>query len=157
MDIWYGGTFYLPSDFYKRQQGDVDLLRWDNFRLENRSQDQSGVTIRSDGRLTLLFKNLDTNEYTDLLTRVEPLPAATWHRIDVRQRLGADGEAINELWVDDRLASSSTTRNWAKRPATDLRIGLVATSDADQKSPLKLWFDQAYIARRPLNRADRGR
>ncbi|MEJ7657548.1 MAG: heparin lyase I family protein, partial [Thermoleophilaceae bacterium] len=146
-DVWYGGAIYLPEDFYSRQQGDVDIIRWDNWALAQRSQDQSGVTIRrQDGRLGMLFKNLDTKEYTNLITPVEPLSAGNWHWIDVRQRFGGDGAAINELWVDGQEVGSSTTHNWLGRPVTHHRIGLVAEDSGRQTNALDLWFDRAYVA-----------
>jgi len=145
-DVWYGGAIYLPEDFYSRQQGAVDILRWDNWALAQRSQDQSGVTIRQDGRLGMLFKNLDTKEYTNLITPVEPLSTGNWHWIDVRQRFGGDGAAINELWVDGQKVSSSTTHNWRGRRATHHRVGLVAESSTHQTNALDLWFDRAYVA-----------
>ncbi len=149
-DVWYGGAIYLPEDFYSRQQGDVDILRWDNWALAQRSQDQSGVTIRWDGKLAMLFKNRDTKEYTNLIDPVEPLSAGEWHWIDVRQRLGGDGAAVNELWVDGQKVGSSTTHNWLGRPVTHHRIGLVAQSDGRQSNSLDLWFDRGYIGQQRL-------
>ena len=145
-----GGAIYLPDDFYSRQQGDVDIIRWDNWALENRSQDQSGVTIRWDGKLALLFKNLDTREYTNLVTPTAPLSAGRWHWIDVRQKFGGDGSAVNELWVDGQEVGSSTTHNWRGRRATHHRIGLVAESASKQTNALDLWFDRAYIGDKRL-------
>ncbi len=149
-DVWYGGAIYLPEDFYSRQQGDVDILRWDNWALAQRSQDQSGVTIRWDGKLAMLFKNLDTKEYTNLIDPAAPLSAGTWHWIDVRQRLGGDGAAVNELWVDGQQVGSSTTHNSLGRRVTHHRIGLVAESATQQTNSLDLWFDRAYIANQRL-------
>ncbi len=145
-DVWYGGAIYLPADFYARQQSDVDIIRWDNWALAQRSQDQSGVTIRQDGRLGMLFKNLDTQEYTNLITPAEPLTEGRWHWLDVRQRMGGDGAAINELWVDGTRVGSSTTHNSLGRRATHHRIGLVAEDSGRQTNSLDLWFDSAYIA-----------
>jgi len=149
-DVWYGGAIYLPPDFYSRQQGDVDIIRWDNWALENRSQDQSGVTIRWDHTLTMLFKNPDTNEYRNLITPVTPLSTGRWHWIDVRQKFGREGAAVNALWVDGVRLRASTKRNWRGRPAVHHRIGLVSEDDDDQSKALSLWFDRAYIAGRRL-------
>jgi hypothetical protein len=149
-DVWYGGAVYLPADFYSRQQGDVDIMRWDNWALAQRSQDQSGVTIRQDGRLGMLFKNLDTNEYTNLITPAAPLSTGAWHHIDVRQRFGGDGDAVNELWVDGTRVGASTTHNWRGRPATHHRIGLVAEDAYRQTNSLDLWFDRAYTGNQRL-------
>jgi len=142
-DNWYGMAVYLPCDFYEKQQGDVDILRWDNYSLAQRSQDQSGVTIRYDGKLAMLFKNLDTGEYTNLITPASRLAVGKWHWIEARQKLGGDGAAVNELRVNGRSVGSSTTHNYRGRPATMLRFGLVAESSSKQTNPLTLYFDRA--------------
>ena len=108
------------------------------------------MTIRWDGKLGMLFKNLDTGEYTNLVDPVEPLSAGRWHWIDVRQRFGGDGEALNELWVDGQKVGSSTRHNWLGRAVTHHRIGLVAESSTRQSNSLDLWFDRAYIANQRL-------
>jgi hypothetical protein len=145
-DVWYGAAFYLPSDFYSRQQGDVDILRWDNWTLEQRSQDQSGLTILWDHRLALLRKNLDSGDYTMLTNPIAPLSTGAWHLVEVHQRLSSDSaSALNELYVDGSLVASSTTENWYGREVTALRVGIVATNDQAQMNGLKLRFDQAFI------------
>jgi hypothetical protein len=151
-DVWYGADFYLPSNFYSQKQSDVDILRWDNWSLAQRSQDQSGVTIQYNGRLAMLFKNLDTGEYTELMPSTEPLSAGAWHRIDVRQKFGGNGDAINELWVDGALAGRSTNRNFLGRPVTALRVGIVAVDANRQDNQLDIWFDRASISTGPLGR-----
>ncbi len=155
-DHWYGMAVYLPCDFYEKQQGDVDILRWDNWSLAKRSQDQSGVTIRGDGKLAMLFKNLDTYEYTNLITPANRLPVGKWHWLEARQKLGGDGAAVNELRVDGKLLGSSTTHNYRGRPVTTLRFGLVAESSSRQTNPLTLYFDRASATPTQLGPAGAG-
>ena len=155
-DNWYGIAVYLPCDFYEKQQSDVDILRWDNYSLANRSQDQSGVTIRGDGRLAMLFKNLDTNEYTNLIPAASRLRVGRWHWLEARQTLGGDGAAVNELRVNGRLVGSSTIHNYRGRPATTLRFGLVAQSSTAQTNPLTLYFDRASASPSQLGPAGAG-
>jgi hypothetical protein len=144
--VSYAAAIYLPADFYSRQQGDVDILRWDNWSLAQRSQDQSGVTIRWDHRLTLLYKNLNDGEYTELTPGgVPPLSTGAWHLVRARQVLGGDGQARNELWVDGRRVASSSIHNVEGRPATALRVGIVAVDATTQTNPLDLWLDHISV------------
>jgi len=150
-DVWYGAAFYLSSDFYARMQGEVDVLRWDNWSLEQRSQDQGGVTVLSDGRWVLVLRNLDQGSELHLTTPIRPLSTGAWHWIEVHQRLSRAGaRALNELWIDGTRRASSRRPNWHGRTVTALRVGIVATNDSAQANPLELWFDRASISRGAL-------
>ena len=44
-DVWYGVAVYLPVGFYAAQQGQIDLLRWDNWVDDPSTTDRGGITI----------------------------------------------------------------------------------------------------------------
>jgi hypothetical protein len=148
-DVSYSAAFWLPTDFYSKAQGWVDILRWDNWTLAQRSQDQAGVTVTPDGKL--LFTKRDLNLPNNGLVYLTPPVAApflgAWHHIKVHQRFSAvDGSALNELWVDAVKVASSTAANYNGRPVTALRVGIVAVNDATQRNQVDLWFDNAGVS-----------
>jgi hypothetical protein len=150
-DVWYGGAFFLPRRFYARQQGQVAVLRWDNWALEHRTQDQGGVMILADGRWALVTQRVEEEGQVLLTEPVEPLAPCRWHWVQVRQRLAADGGARNELWLDAELVSASRRANWHGRPVTKLRFGIVAVRAGHQVRPLRLWFDRATVSPRRVH------
>jgi len=151
-DVSYGAAFFAPYGFYARQQGQVALLRWDNFALENRTQDQGGVVVLADGRWALAAKRAEEDGQVLLTEPVERPSPGRWHWVEVRQRLAAaDGEARNELWLDGERVSASQTANWFGRPVTKLRFGIVAVRAGYQVRPLRLWFDRAAVSPRRLH------
>jgi hypothetical protein len=150
-DVWYGGAFCLPHRFYVRQQGQVAVLRWDNWALENRTQDQGGVVVLADGRWALVDTSVEEDGQA-LLTEPVTRPApGRWHWVQVRQRLAAGGGARNELWLDGERVSASRTANWHGRPVTKLRFGIVAVRAGHQVRPLRLWFDRATVSPRRVH------
>jgi hypothetical protein len=149
-DVWYAAAFFVPRGLYARQQGQVEILRWDNWALKRRTQDQGGVVILADGRWALFAKRADGDDQV-LLTEPVARPApGRWHWVEVRQRLAEDGRARNELWLDRARVSASRRANWRGRPVTKLRVGIVAVRAGHQVRPLRLWFDRATVSPRPL-------
>jgi hypothetical protein len=150
-DVWYGGAFCLPRGFYARQQGQVALLRWDNWALENRTQDQGGVVILADGRWALADTSTEEDGQALLTAPVRRPAAGRWHWVQVRQRLARSGAARNELWLDGDRVSASQTGNWHGRPVTKLRFGIVAVRAGHQLRRLRLWFDRATVSPRRVD------
>jgi hypothetical protein len=150
-DVWYGGAFCLPHGFYARQQGQIAVLRWDNWALENRTQDQAGVIILADGRWALVDTSAAEDGQALLTEPVKRLAPGRWHWVQVRQRLAAGGGARNELWLDGKRVSASRTANWHGRPVTKLRFGIVAVHAGLQLRPLRLWFDRATVSPRRVD------
>ena len=147
-DVWYGGAFFLPRGFYARQQGQAEILRWDNWGLEQRTQDQGGVAVLWDGRLALVAKHAEEDGQALLTEPVKRLSTGRWHWVEVRQRLAAGDRARNELWLDGERVAASARANWFGRPATTLRFGIVAVRAGHQLRPLRLWFDRATLSPR---------
>jgi hypothetical protein len=149
-DHWFGGAFYLPVGTTNALQGDVALMRWDNWALAQTSQDQFGVWMRGSGTkggLYLMFNNQQDGEHTVLVEPGVRMTEGAWHCLEVRQKLGNDGDAISELWLDGRQLGSSNRHNTkgGRRPVT-LGYGIVAVNAGTQTNSLTTYVDQAYTA-----------
>src|SRR5215203_4585703 len=42
-DVWFGAAYYLPPGFLSKVQGQVDLMRWDNWLSHPSDTDWGGV------------------------------------------------------------------------------------------------------------------
>jgi hypothetical protein len=145
-DVTYSAAFWMPTDFYTKAQAWVDILRWDNWVLAQRSQDQGGITWTHDGKLVFTKRDLNLpGNALVYLTPAVPAPSlGVWHVLKVRQKLSATA-AINELWVDGVEVAASTTPNYNGRKVMALRVGVVAVNDRAQTNRVDLWFDNASV------------
>jgi hypothetical protein len=144
-EVWYSGAFFLPTGFAAAQQGQVSLMRWDNWSIDPDTTDQGGLVMHSDGRLVLV-RQQPGGAYAEVSERVA-VPEGRWLWIEVRQVLSdQQGVARNELWVDGRLASSSDDANTFGRDITRLRWGVVSIGAGGQTNDLELWFDRATVS-----------
>jgi hypothetical protein len=149
-DVWYGAAFYLPAGFIASMQGEVALMRWDNWPTYGTAgADVGGLVIWGrDGRA-----RLKTGTYRTESTLVGPfdLPESRWFWVEVHQRFAAeDGQALTEVYLDGRRVGDSTRANMTGRTIERLRTGLVAIEAGHQTNPLTLWFDRAAIGRSEL-------
>jgi hypothetical protein len=140
-DVWYGAAFYLPPEFYEALDGQVEVLRWDNWSLDGRTRDQGGLAILPDGRWALMRKSAGAEEQELLTEPIAPPAPHSWHRVEIHQRLAADATALNELWIDGERVAMSRERNWYGRPVTAVRAGIVAINAEQQRQPLGLGLD----------------
>jgi hypothetical protein len=142
---------FLPVGTYAALQGDAALMRWDNWALANTSQDQFGVWLHgtgTKGNLFLMFNNEQDGEDSILVDPGVRMAEGRWNCLEVRQKLGYDGDAISELWLNGAGLGSSTRHNvkGGRRPVT-LGYGIVAVNGWAQTNPLTAYIDQAYTAR----------
>ncbi len=145
-DVWYGTAIYLPRGFHAALQGQVDLLRWDNWVTDPTTTDRSGIVIwRSDRRVHLIRQRLGVEEQT--IAPTFRLPEGRWVWLEVHQRLSRGAGALNEVFLDGRLVTRSRTANTYGRRIERLRAGIVATDAVRQQRPLSLWFDRVTIRR----------
>lgn len=145
-EVWYGGAFFLPSGFTQSMQNQVDLMRWDNFSLNNTSQDWGGIIIQNSDKQARLKRFNASGDYTDISTPFT-FPENRWVWVEVHQKFSpTNGQAINEVYLDGVLQSSSTTANTYGREITRIRYGLVAIGAGSQTNPLNLWVDRATIS-----------
>jgi hypothetical protein len=150
-DHWFGARIYLPVGTYAALQGDMALMRWDNWALANISQDQFGVWLRgtgTKGNLYLMLNNEQNGVDSILVDPGVRMAEGQWSCLEVRQKLGYDGDAISELWLNGTRLGSSTRQNinGGRRPVT-LGYGIVAVNAGTQTNSLTAYVDQAYTAR----------
>lgn len=140
--VSYGAAFRLPNDFYESMQGQVALLRWDNWpSYQSADADVGGVVIYgSDHRARLMRSHYGSDQET--IGRSFKLPEGRWFRLSVDQRLGS-ANAFSRVRLDGRTVISSHAPNSFGRAIDRLRFGLVAIAAGDQRSRLELLFDEA--------------
>jgi hypothetical protein len=156
-DVWYGAAFYLPKGFKRAMQGEVALLRWDNYVAYGNQADLGGVVLwGSDRRARLILSHYRRRE--QVLVGPLEVPEGVWFSLLVHQRLARDeGRALNEVYFDGLIAGSSRKGNTAGREIRRVRYGLVAISSHAQTNPLALWFDRCLLTARPYPAPDGGR
>jgi hypothetical protein len=143
-DVWYGAAFYLPVGFKAAMQGQVDLVRWDNWATDPTTTEKSGVVIfRSDQRAHLVRIKQGVEEVH--LGSAFDLPEGRWFWLEVHQQLSSTG-GINQVYLDGNLVSSAIAQNTYGHQVDRIRYGLVATAAPSQTNPLELWFDRAVAS-----------
>jgi polysaccharide lyase-like protein len=147
-DVWYGAAFYLPMGFKRAMQGEVALLRWDNYLARGTAGDVGGVVVwGSDRRARLVLSRYGGHER--ILVGPFDVPEGLWFSLLVHQRLAKpSGRALNEVYVDGLLTGSSRAGNTAGRKIQRVRYGLVALNAGAQRDPLTLWFDRCIVTSR---------
>lgn len=147
-EAWFSAAFFLPSGFKAAMQGQVDLLRWDNWASHPNDTDWGGLVIYgSDRRMRLMRFNM-ANTGTTTLVGPFDVPEGRWVHLEVHQRLGAQ-QALSEVFLDGTLVGRSTLPNTYGRPIDRVRTGLVGIAAGRQLNPLTLWFDRAAVGVAP--------
>jgi hypothetical protein len=148
-EVWFGAAYYLPVGFLANVQGQVDLMRWDNWSLYPSEADWGGVSIYgSDHRARLL--RFGAGRPNDTLAGPTTLPEGRWFTLEVHQiRSSQSGSALSELYLDGNLVGRSTAANTYGRPATRVRFGIVAIAAGTQTKPLELNFDDVAVGATP--------
>ncbi|MBS1868213.1 MAG: hypothetical protein JSS99_00965 [Actinobacteria bacterium] len=152
-DVWYSAAYYLPVGFKSAMQGEVDLLRWDNWLSHPSDTDWGGVVIYGGDKQARLMR-FNMKGSSTVLVGPFDVPEGRWFTLEVHQRLsGSAGAALSELYLDGTLVGRSTAANTYGRTIERLRTGLVADGGAKQTKPLTLWFDRARISTGPTTLA----
>jgi hypothetical protein len=144
--VTYSAAYFLPVGFTSDVQGEVDLMRWDDWTLYPNPDetDWGGIGIYgSDHKARLLrFGHGLPNE-----TLVGPfsLPEGQWFTLEVRQHFSDGPGAFSEVLLDGQPIGSSTRPNTYGRPIERIRFGIVAIAEGVQRKPLHLWFDNAKV------------
>ncbi len=147
-DVWYGVAVYLPVGFYAAQQGQIDLLRWDNWVDDPSTTDRGGITIYGPPAAgkAYLFRGRIGSPQNELVGPFS-LSEGSWHWLEVHQRFSPGNTSdLSELYVDGAFVGRSTAPNWYGRRMTSVRFGLVAVADPRQSNGLDLWFDRASVS-----------
>lgn len=141
--VGYGAYFYLPAGFHAAMQGQVSLLRWDNFGAYPTSDnDKGGIAIFGSDRKAYLVRTRDT-QGQDQLVGPFTLPEGRWFELEVVQRFSTN-EPYSEVYRDGELVGASSAPNFYGRPIDRLRVGIVAIDAERQRNPLTLYFDEAW-------------
>ena len=144
-DVWYGASFYLPTGFKSAMQGQVDLLRWDNWTVDPTNTDRSGIVIyNSDKKARLMRQQLGVEQVA--ISPTFDLPEGRWFHLEVHQKLSKGTGAINEVFLDGVKIAGTTDRNTYGRGVTRMRTGIVAIDAARQSNALTMWFDRSTVS-----------
>jgi hypothetical protein len=139
--VRYSTAFKLPAGFYRSQQGQVALLRWDNWPTYGDAADAGGVVIYgSDHRARLVRSRYNGEQIA--LGRSFRLPTGQWFQLTVEQRL-SQAHPRSRVKVNGRTVASSREQNFYGRAIERIRFGLVAIAAGEQTRPLSLLFDEA--------------
>jgi hypothetical protein len=144
-DVWYGEALYLPPGFKRSVQGEVDLLRWDNFGLFGADGDYGGVVMFAADHRGHLLRGQYSGDANDVTGTFE-LPEGRWFWLEAHQRLSLGGAAVNEVFVDGARVARSTRPNAYGRPVDRVRYGVVAIQEGRQHRRVTLYFDRASVA-----------
>jgi hypothetical protein len=148
-DIAYGAAFFLPEGFHDQLDGQVDLLRWDDFPDEPVHTVRSGVVVFvGDRRAHLVRQRLGTEQRP--LAAPFALPEGRWFWLEVRQRLGAGDGAHSEVRIDGRTVAESDEPTTYGGRVLRVRHGIVAVDANRQGRPLTLWVDRPWTGHRVL-------
>jgi hypothetical protein len=142
VEVRYGAAFYLPVGFKAAMQGEVDLVRWDNFPSEGWDDDFGGLVL-FDGDKQLHLTVGTPDGYRSILGPYQ-ISEGRWHVIGVRQRLGGP-RPFTRLAMDGRLLGHTMAPNAGRFPIDRVRFGLVAIG-GDQTNGLTLWLSDALAA-----------
>ncbi len=147
-NVWFGAAYFLPTGFLSNVQGQVDLMRWDNWVSHPSDTDWGGVSIYGSDHHARLLRFGDGRP-NDTLVGPFDLPEDRWFTLEVHQHLSGDSGALSELYLDGELVGRSTKPNTYGRPIERIRYGIVAIAEDAQRKPLDLWFDRATAGPEP--------
>lgn len=142
-EVSYSAAFYLPSSLFESMQGQVALMRLDDFPEQPRTPLQEGIVINGSDHLARLVIEVYRATAQTVLIGPFTLPRDRWFSLSVRQRLGEQG-AASEVLLDGHSLGTSTAPNLPPgRIVQRVRYGLVAIHEGAQRRPLTLYFAAA--------------
>jgi hypothetical protein len=144
--VAYGAAFYIPRTTVGSIEGQLALMRWDDYPAHPEAANYGGLVIFvGDHRAHLIRNELGGKDEEDDLVGAFDLPLDRWFTVEVRQRLGAGDDARNEVYVNGRAVASSNKPNIpGDRDVRRVRYGVTAIAAGAQRKPLLLWFDDAW-------------
>jgi hypothetical protein len=147
--VWFGGAFYLPKHFKKHMQGEVDLMRWDDWDLDPTHTDRCGLVIYGSDRKGR-FQCWRIGIPGTITAKIGPFRIKTgrWNYFKVHQKLSTeDGQARTALWKNGHKVGSNRQANDFGHTTTNIRFGIVATAGSEQRKSLNLLFDGAQVSK----------
>lgn len=143
--VTYSAAFFLPRGFHRRMQGQVALMRWDNWPARGSNGDTGGIVINGSDKRARLVRGTYSGNQTQL-GRDFRLREGRWFRLRVRQRFSR-GKPISRVWLNGRRIITSRQQNFGGSKIQRVRFGLVAIAAGAQRKPLRLFFDEARARR----------
>jgi arylsulfatase A-like enzyme len=151
---YFGAAFYLPSDFYSKQTGYVELLRWDNVDTLGDSADKGAIAIFADHRARLVRGPANAGEAgVQVIGGPFDIPTGQWADTYVHQLLrGASqpppgDEGINEVYLNgQRVVNAGDVQNSEGNGYDRLLFGLVHNDATRPMTSFGFWFDRAYAS-----------
>src|SRR5436190_19470457 len=151
---YYGAAFYLPSDFYSKQTGYVELLRWDNVDTLGGSADKGAIAIFADHHARLVYGPADAGESgVQVIGGPFDIPTGQWADIYVHQRLRgaaqppAGHEGTNDVYLNgQRVVNGGDVQNSEGNGYDRLLFGLVHNDATQPLTNFDFWFDRAYAS-----------
>jgi hypothetical protein len=141
-EVLYGAEIYLPSGFYANQQGQISVMRADDWAEHPNDAYRVGLAVYSDG-ITRLFYGREGYFQTPIGTGFR-IPEGQWTQVLVHQVLSSSAP-VNEVSVNGTLLFSNTAANYvANRTVTKMRVGVVAIGAGLQTNPVNLWLDNVF-------------
>jgi arylsulfatase A-like enzyme len=151
---YFGAAFYLPSDFYSKQTGYIELFRWDNVDTLGGSADKGAIAIFADHHARLVFGPADAGEGgVQVIGQPFDIPAGQWADIYVHQRLRgaaqppANRAGINDVYLNgQRVVNGGDVQNSGGNGYDRLLFGLVHNDATQPLTNFDFWFDRAYAS-----------
>jgi len=139
--IHYTASYFLPRGFHDAMQGQVALMRWDNWPRHESRGDNGGIVIYgSDKRARLVRGHYYGGQKS--LGRSFRLPEGRWFTLSVRQRLSTK-RPRSRVRLDGDTVMTSSRADLYGRSLDRIRYGIVAIGAGKQHHPLGLWLDEA--------------
>jgi hypothetical protein len=149
--VTYRAAFLLPHGFHRAMQGQVALMRWDNWPAYEGAGDSGGIVVYgSDKRARLVrghYNEHPGGNHQQTLGGSFRLPEGRWFTLSARQRLSRE-HPRSVVRLDGRRVISSAQLNFYGRAIERIRYGIVAIGAGMQRRPLRLWVDDAEARRR---------
>jgi hypothetical protein len=147
-DVWYSAAYRLPRGFKKAMQGQVALMRWDDYGSHPNSANYSGIVIYGGDKRARLVEDRIASSTQIELSHAFDLPEGRWFHLEVHQHLTATGDGGNDVYIDGQKVSSSNEPNLQRgRSGADrIRYGMVAIASGAQTHPLSLEFDNPTVS-----------
>jgi hypothetical protein len=156
-DVWFGEAIYLSVGFKAAMQGQVALVRWDDWPSYASGVDPCGtlgglVIFGSDKRARFVNNSYACPALTKELVGSFNIPEGQWVWFDIHMHFSEkDGSALTRVYMNGAPVGSSKLANKGPYPIRRVRYGIVAIASGAQMNPLSLWFDRAYVAASQLH------
>ena len=144
-EVWYGAAFFLPSNF-QTNHGNIEILRWDS----STGDDFGGIGLRSSDHKFHLVGGTNSGLGDDIGNASFNLPTGRWVWLEIHQKFGDSGDSpLNEVFVDGRLISTSTSANrFSQTPNDDVvdAFGVGYVTDDPGLSPIStMYIDRVSV------------